>query len=577
MKTSRWVKGWLTLGLWMAALGGCGRPTLTLSFAGLDRDAQALTVHLSSPTWRFAGGDVPVGPVSVAHPGDGVLEIGIDRGYLAAHGDRLRLPLQLSGALEVNATARATTGEQVWTAATHGAAAPDRDLTLAFLFGAAQPADGGEVTGTDGGAATPDATTDGPPPTRKADAGPDGPGLSDTATPDSAADALPAPDTAGPDVPPSCIVGQPKPASIALPSSRPTIAFAGGIFGVAWNDRGEIRYNAVDADGKLQNARDVLVAAAGIMETTSLPRLVAAGGGIGLFYGRQNGGASFRSTAFKVLAPATGASTQAPIFHDTLTGAGLPELGGAVLGEHGQLVLIHRIGGDQPSQARLEIYGSNPPTAFGARTLAALAATRATGLGWAPAGRRFAAAALIDGSASGGRLITFDADLGDDRNFTFTRPGDAPVIGVAGATISVAGGADRFAVAWIDGQGCSGCTSGRELYLALFDSTGSTLLAKVHASDATPTPKSYPHLVFDGRSFVAVWSEYVSTTDAAVKLRRFDQNLAPLGPPLDLTAGAAHRPLGDLDLAAAAPNDYGVALTLFTETHQFIHVTCSGP
>ena len=86
--------------------------------------------------------------------------------------------------------------------------------------------------------------------------------------------------------------------------------------------------------------------------------------------------------------------------------------------------------------------------------------------------------------------------------------------------------------------------------------------------------KYYPHLVFGGAAFAVAWLEGSSAADAQIMLRRFDTNLTPVGPPLNVgSAGVVA--LGDFDIAAAGPNVYGIAAAGSTTTQQLFYIVCN--
>jgi hypothetical protein len=140
--------------------------------------------------------------------------------------------------------------------------------------------------------------------------------------------------------------------------------------------------------------------------------------------------------------------------------------------------------------------------------------------------------------------------------------------------LSVAGAGDGVAVAWIDGQRCTGC-SVPEVFLAVLGLDGRRL-GETQVSVPSSTPKYFPHVVFDGQALAVAWLEWLDTTQAAVKLRRFDLSPAPVAAALDVAPVAALLSLGDIGFDAAGPGEYGVAMLVFTSTQFFTHVTCTG-
>ena len=63
-------------------------------------------------------------------------------------------------------------------------------------------------------------------------------------------------------------------------------------------------------------------------------------------------------------------------------------------------------------------------------------------------------------------------------------------------------------------------------------------------------------------------------SDAQIKLRRFDPNLAPVGATLDIGAASAVG-LADFDVTVAGPNVYGVAAALNNGPQRLFYITCS--
>jgi len=166
-------------------------------------------------------------------------------------------------------------------------------------------------------------------------------------------------------------------------------------------------------------------------------------------------------------------------------------------------------------------------------------------------------------------------ELSDDTNLTigpaypFTSGTAAPVITSSTATISVAGAGDRVAAAWIDLQ-----AGKRVVSIAMAPFSTRTAGAPIAASANTAVSRHYPHLVFDGAAFVLVWLEANGPSDAQIKLRRFDPNLAPVGATLDIGAASAVG-LADFDVTVAGPNVYGVAAALNNGPQRLFYITCS--
>jgi hypothetical protein len=606
MNDQRRGNGYAVVLVGLLALVGCGgKPTLVLQWKGLPAEASGLSVRLSSPTWSFDGADSPGGPVSVAHPGGGVVEIGVDRAYLAAHGDRLRLGLAVPARLPVQAVAGALVGGSSRVVEASGTAAPDQDLLLRFDFTQAHEAGDGGADQLDAAPVGDVAIQDGPGPAADV-AGREGATLAgdagagaEAALPDAAVertapadtavertspmpdlappDEMPPPDSAAsPDTappvdhpPPTCTLGPLRAASVSMPSGSPSIAYAGGFFGVAWVDADRILYNALDENGVLQKSADLLVVPKVAGQTLSGAALAAAGNRLALAYGRHDGTGA--TTALRLLTPGTGAGV-GPAVAGVVGDGNPPDGGGVAASDDGtRIAVASRLWGLTATAWRVDLFDGAP--ALLASSPPPPATSFTTGVTWWP-GHGFAAASI---SELGGAITVYAPPLADPSPNAFTTDSDRPQVGLAGTTVSVAAGGDRLAVAWIDGRPCPGCTSTREVYLALLDPATHAIVTSVHASAPTARPKQYPRLRFDGSSWVLAWSEYSSTSDSTVWLRRFDAALAPLGPPLDLSATSPKRPASPVDLAVVGPNEYAVVFQPFLDTHKFLRVSCTGP
>jgi hypothetical protein len=541
-------------------------PSLTIAFSGLPATASAVTVTLSSGAASFGGSaGAPTAAAAVSYPGDGTVVITIDRAVAAARGDRLRFPLTASSTLELDATARAADGGAQYSASAHAEVQAGADAVLAFDFRA--PGQGADAGGVDG-------MTVAPP-----EAGRDVPGQ-ETPLPGDASDVPPPPIDSG--IPARCVVSPPRPASAAPAAGAPAIGFASSLFGVAWTTGSgtSVVYNAVDASGTLQNAADVTVAPAASGVTMSAPRLARFGADLALAYGRRAASGTSAPVVLAI-APATGAVRGGPAMGVGATEAAPREIGDVAVDLAANRVAVASRGAaaGMPTPAAIDLFGatgeaisfgtSSSPTGF--------TATWSTGLGWSAG--QFVLGAFVDMSASGGMLATFaDAALAPGVAFAFTDRTDQPVLGIAGAGVSVAGlgTTDQVAVAWVDGQSCSGC-SGLEVFLALWHTNGSAAVAQVQVSAPSQIQKRFPHVVFDGSAIAVAWLEFESTTRAAVKLRRFDPMLRPVGDVLDVgPAGTPQPVLADIGLCAAAPGEYGVVMSLFAAKQSFTHVICTG-
>jgi hypothetical protein len=587
------------------AVGACRAktPALVLEFAGLPRDASLVSVVLSSERWQFTGKDVPTGSVAILHEAGGQLRIQIDRMFLTSKNDRLRLGLRTPQSLPVTAVADALAQGQRLTATAIGTAVPGEDLTLHFMFPEVVSADGGvsepEDAGLDGAEPSDDAAAAvavealmPPPPPPPIDAAPD---ALMPPPPPPPVDALaldgpspPPPD--GPNPPPpdgpsppppdgpppsvTCTPGAVTPISASVPSTAPTLALLGpSLFAAVWPDANHVLFNAVDGNGTLQHPADVVSVMADSTTVYRNPRMVAGAGGFFIAYGRTMAGGN-AGVPIRKLVPSTGETNGSLVLNGPTTDGSAPELSGLAFGTN--VVMLSRTSGSGPSQARLDLV-STALTLMRQQSHSSLSATRAAALAWADQTARFGAAAIIDGSQRGGVMSTFDADLNFDRSFSFTPDGSVPVFSAAGATLSVAGARDRFAVAWIDGRACAECKSAREVFLALVNPANGTVIdSTLVSASGSATPKSFPHVAFDGASYAVVWEEY-ETGASRVMFRRFDGALQPLGAIVDLSAGAPARPVGDIDIVVHSRNHYGVVMTPFVSAHHFTRVDCSGP
>jgi hypothetical protein len=541
-------------------------PSLTLTFSGLPATASAVTVTLSSGAASFGGGAGAATPAAtVSYPGDGTVVITVDRAVAAARGDRLRFPLTASTPLELDATARADDGVVAYTASAHAQVQAGADAVLAFDFRA--PGQGADAGGVDG-------PTVAPP-----EAGRDVPGQDTPSTGDGADRPPDVSNDTG--IPTRCVVSAPRSASAAPASGAPAIGFASNLFGVAWTAGSgtSVVYNAVDASGTLQNTADVTVVPAASGVTMSAPRLARFGADLALAYGRRAASGTSAPVVLAI-APATGAVHGGPAMGVGATEPVAREIGDVAVNLAATRVAVASRGGaNMPTSATIDLFGATGEAVSFGTSLSptGFTATWSTGLGWSSG--QFVLGAFVDMNANGGMLATFaDAALGPGLTFDFTDRTDQPVLGIAGASVSVAGigTTGQVAVAWVDGQSCAGC-SGLEVFLALWQTNGSAAVGQVPVSAPSQIQKRYPHVVFDGSAIAVAWLEYESTTRAAVKLRRYDLALGPVGDTLDVGPGGPPQPvLADIGLCAAAPGEYGVAMSLFAAKQSFTHVICTG-
>jgi hypothetical protein len=567
----------LALALLLAAGAGCAadQPVLTLVFERLPIGTQRIEVTLHGAEATFSGPNAGDDQVGVRYVAGDVL-IAIDAAYAAARANRIRLPLTAGSAVDLLGTARATRGAETSTVTTSTSVMPGASATMTFDFGAFEgdggtdaPADVADADVPDGDVS--DAGPDGDVDAREAGAGdvPTDLASPDVGPADVAADVPGATDTSG-DAPPigtNCALRGQFAASVGTGGSGPTVAYAAPLFGVAWKAANDLLYNAVSDNGALQLTTDRTVVSGGT-QGVNTPRLARVGGDFALAYGRHDSGGA--QAAVVRVAPATGvASGPAAVGMNRPGIAASPEIGGvAVSGDQRNLAVISRPSDLAAQTAAIVDDFSDAFTFVNARMPSGLGATRTTGIGWAPG--RFLAGAVTQATSAGGTLLEMsdDTNLTVDKMYAFTSGSAVPVVGSGAATISVAGGGDRVAVAWVDLQG-----GRRVVTLAVVPFSSRTAAAPVPASTSTAT-KYYPHLVFDGAAFAVAWLEGSSATDSQIVLRRFDANLTPVGAPFDVgSAGAVG--LGDFDIAAAGPNAYGIAAAGASSTQQLFYVTCN--
>jgi hypothetical protein len=593
----------------MAALSGCGseQPALTLVFQTVPSGTDHLQVTLHGAGATFMGPDAGNANVGVSYASGNVI-IDIDGAYAQARLYRIRLPLTAGKDITLEGTARATSGaDELATAMKSAQVAAGQSATLIFDFpadGGVDPSpapdgglDGGDAGGGDAGAD--DAPLD------AADGGPATDGPTDATSPDLSGDAprdlgddtpsdaptdvaidmspgdvapdsppdVPAempPMDSGPDVPPTigttCRMSGQSQASVASGGSGPTVAYAGGLFGVVWQATTGLSYNAVAPNGTLQFAQDkLIVSSAGQSLTT--PRLARLGSDFVLAYGRRD--TSGGQAAVVRFPAATGVAGQPSTGQSRPGASSAPEIGEvAVSADEKKLAVISRPA-DLSTQTSATVDGFNDALAFtGAKMPPQLGATRTTGIGWVA--NRFMAGAVTDATSTGGTLVELsDTDLTFQSSHPFTTSTNAPVVGSSTATMSIAGAVDLVAVAWIDLQ-----SGRREVWIAVYSLKTSALVVSMQASVSSTTPKYYPHVVFDGAAFALAWLEANGSSDAQLKLRRFEPSLMPVAAPMNV-GPAGMVSLGDFDLTEAGANVYGVADALSTSTQALFVIMCN--
>ena len=529
------------------AVVGCAsdEPALTMVFTRVPAVPGDITVTLAADGVTFAGADAGMpGGVSVSYAA-GTIIVAIDRAYADSHSHRIRLPLKAGQPLLLMGTARIGAGATTYAAVAEATVESGRSATLTFDFGAGGGADvasdsevstkiappdasfevspevfpdgGPDIAPAPDGAeagmpidATVDMATDTPADV-PVDKPTDAPGdvLADAPVdmpvdapvdvpsdmPDKSLDARPADSSPG-DPPPviatTCVVGGLHAASASTATGSPTVAVStAGVFGVAWlGAAGNVLYNAVDAAGMLQNAADVPVVPAASGITFATPRLASVGADLMLAYGRR-GSAGARAAVVRIAAR-TGAITGAEIVGANFTPATAPpEIGGVAANAAGTRVAVisRRAELATATPANVDLFSGSPGLITSSAPVL-LSLTRTTGITWQASGR-FVAAAILDLTSGGGRVHELvESNLDPDRTFTFTATPDIPAVGSGAATVAVAAVGGGIAVAWLDVQSCSGCTT-REVFLATLDSNGNRL-GEVQVSVPSTATKSYP-------------------------------------------------------------------------------------
>jgi len=449
-------------------------------------------------------------------------------------------------------------------------------------------ADTSDASTTDDAKTDADASGDAPPPDVPADTpSPDVP--ADGAAPDAPVDTPPADApsdmTLAPDVSPdapiptTCTAVPPRAASSTTGGGSPSLAATpAGLFGLAWKgSSGNILFNSFTDSGGMQNASDATAVTAG----TSLlgdPRLARIGSGeLVLAYGVRTDTGSASAAAIKVN-PQTGALIAGPTSGGSFSDTTPPIVGGVAVnpGQSQIGIASRRASTSARTQAELAVMGADLTTS-GSVQPSALATTWTTAVAWATSAakpNRFVVAAVSDNSATGGTLLDVaEANLQPGSNAPFTRVGDAPLAGGAGATVAAAGLGDAVAVVWVDDH--SGI---QEVYLAVIDLTSGNRRGVVQVSAGGTLPRQYPKVVFDGAALAVAWLEIQNGADSRIWLRRFDPTPptpAPLGAALPIgSMGVAT--FGDIALAAAGAGKYGIAFsrTGSPGTKLFSYVEC---
>jgi hypothetical protein len=607
--------GALAAALWLAgavAFAGCSddEPALTLAFQGLPAGTTDIRVTLHAENVMFAAADASSGDVDVAYIG-GDVQIAIKAAFAARHADRIRLPLNAGVDIpRLDGTAVATDGARTATAQTWTSITAHRSATLTFDFAADAGVDAPMPDAGDGGAsdtaadadakvdadanadapvdvpadlAPPDVPADTPSPDVPADVPPAdvhiGDPLVDTLPADVPADMTVAPDVS-PDapIPTACTATSPRAASSTTAGGAPALAATtAGLFGLAWKgSSGDILYNALPAEGALQNASDVTAVTAG----TSIlgdPRLARVGDELVLAYGVRTTTGSAYAAAINVN-PLTGARTAGVTSGVASSDTVPPIIGGVVLNPSQSLIGIvsRRASTSARTPAELVVMGSDL-SSTGTVQPTALAMTWTTAVAWATsAGKpnRFVIASVVDNTSLGGTLLDIaESNRQPGPLATFTRASEAPLTGGNGATVSAAGLGDAVAVVWVDDH-----TGAQEVWLAVIDLTSGNRRGAVQVSAGGTLPRQYPKVVFDGAALAVAWLEIQTGADSRVWLRRFDPAspaLAPLGTALPI--GSMGVPtFGDIGLAAAGAGKYGLAFSRAGSpgTKLFSYVEC---
>jgi hypothetical protein len=200
-------------------------------------------------------------------------------------------------------------------------------------------------------------------------------------------------------------------------------------------------------------------------------------------------------------------------------------------------------------------------------------------IAYADAADRFAIAYVDGNGGDAGKLLLEDSMRSGLASQTFTSAPDAPAAPAEGG-VAIAGHANEFGVAWTDAQMnttvCPDCTSGSEVFLARV-AVGGSRTAEAHVGTASTSQKLFPAVVWDGQSYAVAWQESANAETDAVYIQRFEPtSLSPIGGPTPISSAAPAQVR--LGLAVAAPGDYGVAYKdRATSKLVFVHVVCSSP
>ena len=374
----------------------------------------------------------------------------------------------------------------------------------------------------------------------------------------------------------------PRPASVGIVSQGPAIAYSPTtqLWGIAWTTgTSSVAYNAVDSAGNIQStSADVtVVAAAASTLYGSPPGLASAGSDFVLAYGvRNSAGSAF--PAVELLTPGTGARVGNPANGTSASDTTSNAVGGVAVDDAADAIVTASRGGfiATATVARANLFTATPAQTT---SLSPSATTYTTAVAWNGAVSRFGMAYLVDGSSSGGMVVTYTTALVAGASYPFTQSGDQPAFGLSGDDVAIAGAGGSFAVAWVDG----GHTSEKEIWLTSVDAlTGAHLspTSEVQASVTSAYSKSYPRVAWDGRSIVVAWLESTGSGDFDVMVQRFGPALVALdAAPRCVSCGTSSwASSGAIDLAVAGPNDYGIAFQMQLPSNQFFsHMTCTGP
>jgi len=342
-----------------------------------------------------------------------------------------------------------------------------------------------------------------------------------------------------------------------------------------------VSYNAITPDGAIQLASDATVVGAG-STYASYARLGALGSSLALAIGTKDGasGSASAPTYAQVLVidAATGAVNGSPAMGRGANDAQPVSVGGVIADSSGASIVSvqRRFGVGVATEATTDAFNSTPGHSHDDSPSVD---TLATSVGFVEVNAgtpRFGVAYVSHGNA--GMVQTYDATLAPMTAFPFTAAGDAPATDDVRQEVAIAGAGGRFVIAWVDTRKTS------DIYVTSLDPlTGARLTTRpeVLVSDGLDTTQKYfPRVAFDGQSVIVAWVQGSFTSDYDVLFRRFDLDLTDRDASRStcVTCGGGHHALATaIGLAAAAPNEFGLAYKETGGAAFFVRASCDGP